>query len=171
MGSGSTVMGVLLGVHLMGWDTQVIGVADQDKSYLSRLVANQQPSRPFVEGNVTKLAHTTVDWLNKVRFPGGALDVDRLLRREAFIADSTSWEPGYGLVHASDVAWQQELEAAGLKLDPVFTLKAWRSLVSMADAGALKGKRVLFWNTYNAYDYVDSALPLLSGLKSRHAAL
>jgi len=171
MGSGSTVLGVLLGVHLMGWDTQVIGVADQDKSYLSRLVANQQPSRPFVEGNVTKLAHAAVDWLNKVRFPGGALDVNRLLRPQAFTADSTSWEPGYGLVSDTDVAWQQELEAAGLKLDPVFTLKAWRSLVSMADAGALKGKRVLFWNTYNAFDYVDNALPLLSGLKSHHAAL
>jgi 1-aminocyclopropane-1-carboxylate deaminase/D-cysteine desulfhydrase-like pyridoxal-dependent ACC family enzyme len=171
MGSGSTVMGVLLGVHLMGWDTQVIGVADQDKSYLSRLVANQQPSRPFVEGNVVKLAHAAVDWLTRIRFPGVAPDVDRLLRREAFMADSTSWEPGYGLVRAADVAWQQELEAAGLKLDPVFTLKAWRSLVSMAEAGALKRKRVLFWNTYNAFDYVDNALPLLSGLKSHHAAL
>jgi 1-aminocyclopropane-1-carboxylate deaminase/D-cysteine desulfhydrase-like pyridoxal-dependent ACC family enzyme len=171
MGSGSTVLGVLLGVHLLGWDTQVIGVADQDKSYLSRLVANQQPSRPFVEGNVTKLAHAAVDWLKRIGFPGGALDADRLLRPQAFMADSTCWQPGYGLVRDTDVAWQQELEAAGLKLDPVFTLKAWRSLVSMAEAGALKGKRVLFWNTYNAFDYVDNALPLLSGLKSHHAAL
>jgi 1-aminocyclopropane-1-carboxylate deaminase/D-cysteine desulfhydrase-like pyridoxal-dependent ACC family enzyme len=171
MGSGSTALGVLLGVHLMGWDTQVIGVADQDKSYLSRLVANQRPSRPFVEGNVTKLAHAAVDWLNRIGFPGGALDVDRILRPQAFVADSTCWQPGYGLVSDTDVAWQQELEAAGLKLDPVFTLKAWRSLVSMAEAGSLKGKRVLFWNTYNAFDYVDNALPLLSGLKSHHAAL
>jgi 1-aminocyclopropane-1-carboxylate deaminase/D-cysteine desulfhydrase-like pyridoxal-dependent ACC family enzyme len=31
MGSGSTVLGLLLGVHLMGWNTKVVGVADQDK--------------------------------------------------------------------------------------------------------------------------------------------
>lgn len=171
MGSGSTVLGLLLGVHLMGWDTQVIGVADQDKPYLSRLVANQQPALPFVEGNVIKLAHAAVDWLDRIGFPGGAPDVGRLLRREAFVADSSSWRPGYGLVRAADVAWQQELEAVGLKLDPVFTLKAWRSLVAMAEAGALKGKRVLFWNTYNAFDYVDNALPLLSGLSNDHAKL
>jgi 1-aminocyclopropane-1-carboxylate deaminase/D-cysteine desulfhydrase-like pyridoxal-dependent ACC family enzyme len=171
MGSGSTVLGILLGVHLMGWDTQVVGVADQDKPYLSRLFANQQPSRPFVEGNVAKLAHGAVDWLNRVGFPGGAPTVEQLLRRKAFIADSASWEPGYGLVRDSDVAWQDELETVGLKLDPVFTLKAWRSLVAMAQAGALKGKRVLFWNTYNAFDYVDNALPLLSGLEAGHATL
>ena len=171
MGSGSTVLGVLLGVHLMGWDTQVVGVADQDKPYLSRLVANQQPSLPFVEGNVIKLAHAAVGWLNGIGFPGGVPEVDRLLRREAFVADSTSWEPGYGLVHASDVAWQEELDAAGMKLDPVFTLKAWRSLVSMAQAGALRGKRVLFWNTYNAFDFIDNALPLLSGVGAGHAEL
>jgi 1-aminocyclopropane-1-carboxylate deaminase/D-cysteine desulfhydrase-like pyridoxal-dependent ACC family enzyme len=171
MGSGSTVLGVLLGVQLMGWDTQVVGVADQDKPYLSRMVANQQPSLPFTVGNVVKLAHTAVEWLNKVQFPGAVPNVDRLLRQEAFIADTASWEPGYGLVRATDVAWQQELEAAGLKLDPVFTLKAWRSLVSMAQSGALKDKRVLFWNTYNAFDYVNNALPLLSGLGSSHAAL
>jgi 1-aminocyclopropane-1-carboxylate deaminase/D-cysteine desulfhydrase-like pyridoxal-dependent ACC family enzyme len=171
MGSGSTVLGILLGVHLMGWPTQVIGVADQDKSYLSRLVANRKPALPFVEGNVTRLAAATVDWLDGINFPGGAPEAGRLLRQEAFLADSTSWEPGYGLVRADDVAWRDELAAAGLKLDPVFTLKAWRSLVARASAGTLSGKRVLFWNTYNAFDYVDNALPLLSGLESGHASL
>lgn len=171
MGSGSTVLGILLGVQLLGWDTKVVGVADQDKSYISRMVANQQPSQPFVQGNVTKLAHSAVEWLNKIGFPGGTFEVERLLRADAFMADSTSWQPGYGLVQPSDVAWRDELEAVGLKLDPVFTLKTWRSLVGMADAGALKGKRVLFWNTYNAFDYIDNALPLLSGLKASHAAL
>jgi 1-aminocyclopropane-1-carboxylate deaminase/D-cysteine desulfhydrase-like pyridoxal-dependent ACC family enzyme len=171
MGSGSTVLGILLGVQLLGWETQVVGVADQDKPYLSRLVANQQPSHPFVEGNVSKLAAATADWLAALRFPGPPLDVERLLRREVFLPDSTSWEPGYGLVNATDVAWQQELEDAGLRLDPVFTLKAWRCLVGMAQDGALKNKRVLFWNTYNAFDYVGTALPLLSGLEAGHAAL
>lgn len=50
MGSGSTVLGLLPGVHLMGWKTKVVGVADQDKSYLTRWLVNGQPSLPFVEG-------------------------------------------------------------------------------------------------------------------------
>lgn len=70
MGSGSTVLGLLLGVHLMGWKTKVVGVADQDKSYLTRWLVNRQPSLPFVEGNVAKLARSTVQWLQQIRFPG-----------------------------------------------------------------------------------------------------
>jgi len=53
------------------------------------------------------------------------------------------------------------LKEAGLTLDPVFTLKAWRSLLTMSQAGALKNKKVLFWNTYNSFDYMP---PLLSSL-------
>jgi 1-aminocyclopropane-1-carboxylate deaminase/D-cysteine desulfhydrase-like pyridoxal-dependent ACC family enzyme len=113
MGSGSTVLGLVLGVHLLGWNTQVVGVADQDKSYLSRFVANQQPSEPFVEGNVIRLAHRTIDWLNKINFAGVPPSVDRLLRREAFLPDSNSWSPGYGLIRPADVAWREELESAG----------------------------------------------------------
>ncbi|UPJ61974.1 pyridoxal-phosphate dependent enzyme [Bradyrhizobium sp. 192] len=161
MGSGSTVLGLLLGVHLMGWKTKVVGVADQDKSYLTRWVVNRQPSLPFVEGNVAKLARSTVEWLQQIRFPGISPDVLRLMQDEIFVPDSTSWQPGYGLVEAADVAWANELEEAGLILDPVFTLKAWRSLLTMSKAGALKNKKVLFWNTYNSFDYMP---PLLSSL-------
>jgi len=35
----------------MGWNTKVVGVADQDKIPLTRWVVNRQPSVPFVEGN------------------------------------------------------------------------------------------------------------------------
>jgi 1-aminocyclopropane-1-carboxylate deaminase/D-cysteine desulfhydrase-like pyridoxal-dependent ACC family enzyme len=161
MGSGSTVLGLLLGVHLMGWNTKVVGVADQDKSYLTRWLINRQPSLPFVEGNVAQLARSTVEWLHKIRFPGISPDVLRVMQHEIFVPDSTSWGPGYGLVEGADVAWANELKGAGLSLDPVFTLKAWRSLLTMSQAGALKNKKVLFWNTYNSFDYMP---PLLSSL-------
>jgi 1-aminocyclopropane-1-carboxylate deaminase/D-cysteine desulfhydrase-like pyridoxal-dependent ACC family enzyme len=161
MGSGSTVLGILLGIHLMGWDTKVVGVADQDKSYLTRLLINQEPSLPFVEGNVTQLARSTVDWLHKVGFPSISPDTLRVMQPEMFVPDSASWQPGYGLVEPPDVAWGHELKEAGLSLDPVFTLKAWRSLLTMSKAGALRNKKVLFWNTYNSFDYTP---PLLSSL-------
>jgi 1-aminocyclopropane-1-carboxylate deaminase/D-cysteine desulfhydrase-like pyridoxal-dependent ACC family enzyme len=162
MGSGSTVLGLLLGVHLMGWNTKVVGVADQDKPYLTRWVANRQPSLPFVEGNVAKLARSTVEWLHQIRFPGISPDVLRVMQDDIFVPDSTSWKPGYGLVEAADLAWANELNEAGLTLDPVFTLKAWRSLLTMSRSGALKNKKVLFWNTYNSFDYMP---PLLSSLR------
>jgi 1-aminocyclopropane-1-carboxylate deaminase/D-cysteine desulfhydrase-like pyridoxal-dependent ACC family enzyme len=161
MGSGSTVLGLLLGVHLMGWNTKVVGVADQDKSPLTRWVVNRQPSVPFVEGNVTRLARSTVDWLHKIRFPGISPDALRVLQHESFVPDSTSWKPGYGLIEPADRERAQELKEAGLSLDPVFTLKAWRSLLTMSQTGALKTKTVLFWNTFNSFDY---APPLLSSL-------
>ncbi|MDA9490353.1 pyridoxal-phosphate dependent enzyme [Bradyrhizobium sp. CCBAU 11361] len=161
MGSGSTVLGLLLGVHLMGWKTKVVGVADQDKSYLTRWLVNRQPSLPFVEGNVAKLARSTVEWLQKIRFPGISPDVLRVMQDEIFVPDSASWQPGYGLVDGTDVAWANKLKEAGLSLDPVFTLKAWRSLLTMSKAGALKNKKVLFWNTYNSFDYMPSLLSSL----------
>ncbi len=171
MGSGSTVLGLLLGVHLLKWKTQIVGVADQDRSYVSRFLANQQPSVPFVEGNVAKLAGKALAWLEASGFPGLATDAGQLLRREAFLPDSGSWEPGYGLIQAADIPWHDELASAGIGLDPVFTQKAWRSLVSMAETGALRSKRVLFWNTYNAFDYAGyvPSSPAASG--DAHAAL
>lgn len=161
MGSGSTVLGLLLGVHLMGWNTKVVGVADQDKSPLTRWVVNRQPSVPFVEGNVARLARSTVEWLHKIRFPGISPDALRVMQHETFLPDSTSWAPGYGLIEPADDERAKELKEAGLSLDPVFSLKAWRSLLTMSQAGALKNKKVLFWNTYNSFDYMP---PLLSSL-------
>jgi len=161
MGSGSTVLGLLLGVHLMGWNTKVVGVADQDKSPLTRWVVNRQPSVPFVEGNVAQLARSTVEWLHKIGFPGISPDVLRVMQHETFVPDSTSWEPGYGLIEPADGERAKELKEAGLSLDPVFTLKAWRSLLTMSQTGALKNKKILFWNTFNSFDYMP---PLLSSL-------
>lgn len=169
MGSGSTVLGLLLGIHLLGWNTKVVGVADQDKPYFSRLVANQRPELPFVEGNVARLAHLTINWLHEIGFPGAPTAVEHVIRPEAFLADSRSWSPGYGLLHPADIQWREELEAAGLRLDSVFTLKAWRSMVAMAEAGALKNKRVLFWNTYNSFDYDAFIQPLFSNHGDNHA--
>ena len=161
MGSGSTVLGLLLGVHLMGWNTKVVGVADQDKSPLMRWVVNRQPSVPFVEGNVAQLARSTVEWLHKIRFPGISPDVLRGMQHGTFVPDSTSWEPGYGLIEPADGERAKELKEAGLSLDPVFTLKAWRSLLTMSQTGALKNKKILFWNTFNSFDYMP---PLVSSL-------
>jgi 1-aminocyclopropane-1-carboxylate deaminase/D-cysteine desulfhydrase-like pyridoxal-dependent ACC family enzyme len=161
MGTGSTVLGLLFGVHLMRWKTKVVGVADQDKSYLTRWLMNRQPGTPLVEGNVIKLAQSTAAWLQKIRFPGISPEVLRRVQDDIFSPDSDSWAPGYGLVESADIAWADELKDAGLTLDPVFTLKAWRSLLKKSRNGELKDKKVVFWNTYNSFDF---APPVLSSL-------
>jgi len=144
----------------MGWKTKIVGVADQDKSRMTRWLLNGQPSMPFVEGNVAKLARSTVDWLQKIRFPGISADSLAAIQK-SFVPDSSSWAPGYGLVESPDIAWANELNDAGLTVDPVFTMKAWRSMLTMSEAGMLKNQKVLFWNTYNKFDYTP---PLLSSL-------
>ena len=161
MGTGSTVLGLLFGVHLMRWKTKVVGVADQDKSYLTRWLMNRQPGTPLVEGNVIKLAQSTAAWLQKIRFPGISPEVLRRVQDDIFSPNSDSWAPGYGLVESADIAWADELKDAGLTLDPVFTLKAWRSLLKKSRNGELKDKKVVFWNTYNSFDF---APPVLSSL-------
>jgi 1-aminocyclopropane-1-carboxylate deaminase/D-cysteine desulfhydrase-like pyridoxal-dependent ACC family enzyme len=161
MGTGSTVLGLLFGVHILGWKTKVVGVADQDKSYLTRWLLNREPSLPLVEGNVVQLARSTAKWLHEIRFPRISSDVVGRIWDENFVPDSHSWAPGYGLIESTDVAWAEELKAEGLQLDPVFTAKAWRSLLSMSKAGALKNKKVIFWNTYNNFDY---SLPRISSV-------
>jgi hypothetical protein len=83
-------------------------------------LVNRQPSLPFVEGNVAQLARSTVEWLHKIRFPGISPDVLRVMQHEIFVPDSTSWEPGYGLVEGADVAWANELKEAGLTLIGVY---------------------------------------------------
>src|SRR5260370_7781877 len=135
MGSGSTVLGLLLGVHLMGWNTKVVGVADQDKSRLTRWVVNRQPSVPFVEGNVAQLARSTVEWLHKIRFPGISPDALRVMQHETFLPDSTSWAPGYGLIEPADDERAKELKEACLSLYPVFTLQALLPFLPLSPTG------------------------------------
>jgi 1-aminocyclopropane-1-carboxylate deaminase/D-cysteine desulfhydrase-like pyridoxal-dependent ACC family enzyme len=171
MGSGATVLGMVLGVRLLGWKTQIIGVADQDRSYFLRFVANQRPHLPFVEGNVVKLAQSSLEWLRRIRFPGLPENVEHLLRRDVFWPDSSSWPPGYGLVDAKDLAWRDALQANGVRLDPCFTLKAWRSIVTMAQSGALNNKKVLFWNTNNAFEYESRLLNLIATRRDKYAKL
>jgi hypothetical protein len=138
---------------------------------MSRIVANRHPMLPFVEGNVAGLAARTLRWLEKIGFPNTPKDVRQVLGRDRFQPDSGNWKPGYGLIDAEDAEWDAELKEVGLDLDPVFTLKAWRSLVAMGRTGALKDRRVLFWNTYNSFDYASYARTILPEEAIRNAAI
>jgi hypothetical protein len=90
MGSGSTVLGVLLGIHLMGWNTKVVGVADQDKSLTGGWLT---AARAFVRGN--SIPHSVNGCKNPL--PGIS---------QTFFADATRplcrtppVEAGYGLMN------------------------------------------------------------------------
>ena len=44
-------------------------------------------------------------------------------------------------------------DLAGMKLEGTYTGKALAAAVSDGRAGLLRGKRVMFWNTYNGVDF------------------
>ena len=85
MGSGSTVLGLLLGVHLMGWNTKVVGVADQDKPYLTRWLVNRQPSLPLWGMLPTRSQHGGVAAQDPLS--GISSDVLRVMQHD-FVPDS-----------------------------------------------------------------------------------
>ena len=85
-------------------------------------------------------------------FEASLLEWRRLCKRMEFLDSSRAIDADRDRTHLGEVLWGIELKEAGLNLDPVFTLKAWRSLLTLPRAGALKDKKVLFWNTYNSFD-------------------
>lgn len=71
---------------------------------------------------------------------------------------------GYGILTPQDVAAVRAMrEAAGIPLDHTYTGKALTAIMADAAAARLRGKHVLFWNTYNSRDLAEA----VSGLDYR----
>jgi 1-aminocyclopropane-1-carboxylate deaminase/D-cysteine desulfhydrase-like pyridoxal-dependent ACC family enzyme len=152
IGSGSTVLGMLLGIHALGWPTKVIAVASQNRGPLERLVVNQRPDLPFITGNLRNLTSETLAWLRHIGFPQSFPDMETLLQRHLII-DSDSWHPAYGRLSDETEAIKKHALENGLTLDDTFTAKTLSSLLRSGRNRLLKGKSVLFWNTCNRFDY------------------
>jgi|GEM_PF-1186717 len=152
IGSGSTVLGMLLGIHALGWPTKVVAVASQDRGPFARLVVNQRPDLPFITGNLRKLTSETLAWLRSIGFPQSFPDMDTLLEKHIVI-DTESWHPAYGKLSNETEALKRHARDEGLPLDDTFTAKTLASLLKTGRKGMLKDKSVLFWNTCNRFDY------------------
>lgn len=155
LGSGATAIGLMLGCYLLGWPTKVVGTTTQDKSIVTRLIVNGDPNSPFLIANAMSLMASAIGLLNRLGIkprnnkPLTAGDVFQ--NNGAY--DNTTWKPAYGVAskHVTE-AMTLALED-GIKLDPTFSGKAFSTLISYAEAGRLKGKQVLFWNTHHPFSF------------------
>jgi D-cysteine desulfhydrase len=83
-------------------------------------------------------------------FPKLGLDADEFDLRGEFLGEA------YGLyTEESAKAVAAANAEAGLKLEGTYTGKALAALAADASAGRLRGKTVLFWNTYNSRNFTD----------------
>lgn len=129
LGSGGTAAGLAVGLGIAGLRTRVHAVA-------------------------------TVEWplVTQRRVQGLMRALRRCLAQQG-LAQLAAAEPalitvdhgfigaGYGHPSAQALAAVQEADAAGLRLEPVYTGKAFAALLAAARLGQCKSERVLFWNT------------------------
>jgi len=160
LGSGATAMGLVLGCHLLGWPTKVVGTCSQDKGRFARLAVNGDLNAPFLVAHAESLLDKALVLLNRMGLPSGARRTftSREIMRHGFAYDNVTWRPGYG---KATPEIQREVAAAarvGLVLDTTFTAKSFHTLRSYAERGLLKNRSALFWNTYQRFP-LDTLLP------------
>lgn len=130
-GSGGTQAGLSLGAHILGWDTQVLGMAVcDDESYFQR-----------------KVRADMHDWSQRYAelLRADTVDVDQC---QIYVNDRHIG-PGYAIAEPSvfeTIAWVARKE--GLILDPVYTGKAFHGMVEELRSGRLHdAKDVVFVHT------------------------
>jgi L-cysteate sulfo-lyase len=124
-GSAGTHAGLVAGLAVMGADIPVLGIG-------VRAPREQQ------EANVFRLAQETAALL------GHADRVDRAM----VVANCDYVGAGYGLIDDGVIETLTTLARSdGILLDPVYTGKAMKGLIALAEAGELDGETVVFLHT------------------------
>lgn len=140
VGSGGTVVGLVVGLRLAGLASRVVGV----------LVNDILPPSPR---SLARRARRVLHLLRRhaPRIPQLSLRPDefRLVRSQL--------GPGYGAPTAACREAQGRAREAGLALETTYGAKALAALLEAAGHGTLPPGPVLFWHTYNAVDVRASA--------------
>lgn len=134
LGSMGSTAGLMAGFTLTGDSPEVHAVRVVDTRF-----ANSDALHRLIEATLDQLR----EWLGEVSANGKP----NLVIRDEFFGHR------YGeFTEAGVHAVQQARESAALRLDGTYSGKAFAALLADADAGNLRGKHVLFWNTHNARD-------------------
>lgn len=136
-GTQGTVAGLALGLRLLGWPTQVLGVRVVPMPL--RLPAAYD--RLFRETNQELHARDS-------NFPLVDEPLTNFELRDEFLGDGYAI-PTTGTTEAVALAG----ELGGVELETTYTGKAMAALVHDAQAGRLTDSSVVFWLTYNSYPY------------------
>jgi len=147
-GTMGTAVGLALGLRLAGLDTEVQAIRVTAERF-----SNAERGRKLFQATHRALTE------NGAQIPALSLEDSGLRLRDGFFGKQ------YALYTEEGVAAMRRLEEAeGVKLEGTYTGKALAALFADAEAGALRGKTTLFWNTYNSVDQTD----MIEGLDYHH---
>jgi len=138
-GTMGTSAGLKLGLRLAGLDAEVLPVRVTGEAFVSA------PAMVELFRATNALLHE-----KDASVPLLELDAQQtLIRHEFYGGKYAEYTPE--AVEAMRLVHQTE----GIRLEGTYTGKAFAALVADAAAGRLRGKTVLFWNTYNSRDLSD----------------
>ena len=138
-GTMGTVVGLCLGLRAANLSTRLMAVSVTEPPYSSRAQA-----RTLFE-QVNARLHAADPTFPLFDFPE-----EQFCLRDEFLG------PGYAVyTPEGQEAVKQAQTQEGLRLENVYTGKAFAALLADAASGVLENKTALFWNTYNARDFSD----------------
>lgn len=136
LGSGGTAAGLSIGLHLVGWPTQVIAVRVVDLVAANKLTLNYLIRRAVQL--LQKFGVSCLDWPNNVR-----------------IAHDYCGK-GYGIPTALGEKCIQLFQSEENQiLDSTYTGKTFSAILDLANENAFKNKHILFWQTLNSRSLED----------------
>jgi 1-aminocyclopropane-1-carboxylate deaminase/D-cysteine desulfhydrase-like pyridoxal-dependent ACC family enzyme len=146
-GSMGTAVGVMLGMAAAGLTPEVRAVR-----VTPSWIASEEGARRLADETMALLARAAPS------FPVAAAREARLTVVDAFFGE------GYGVFSAEGRrATELMRETEGLVLEGTYTAKTVAALIADAGSGALSGRRVAYWHTYNSVDMA----PLIAGVDYR----
>jgi 1-aminocyclopropane-1-carboxylate deaminase/D-cysteine desulfhydrase-like pyridoxal-dependent ACC family enzyme len=140
-GTMGTCVGLLLGLHAAGLRTHVMAVAVTVAPWTSAERARQ-------------LFRASNDYLCAcdASFPRIDFPEAQFSLRPGFLGN------GYGQYTKAGLDGVRRAGEAGIALEGCYTGKTFAALLEDAAAGQLRGKTVLFWDTYNSRDFSDATV-------------
>jgi len=140
VGSMGTTAGLLIGLRILNMPARLEGIRVTDASFA-------YPKKG------AELATKTVALLRQAdsSVPAFSISDEDYPARDGFLGED------YGLyTQESANAIALMAEHTGIHIEGTYTGKAFAALVEDAQSGRLAGKNVLFWNTYNSWDFSDT---------------
>jgi len=135
-GTMGTCVGLLLGLRAGGLDTRIKAIQVTNPSFCSL-----ERGKQLYEETSALLAEVTAGF-GPFPFPERQLELE-----PDFFGREYGWHTEEG-----QAAIRRAEELAGLKLEGVYTGKAFAALLAHGAGGAVRGQHVLFWNTYSSRD-------------------
>ena len=136
-GSGGTAVGLMLGIKAANLKSRVVCVRAVD----AKTAEPREMARLYNE--TASLLHSLDPSFPRLECSDREIDI-----RRGFFGR------GYGCATEEGLKAMSLLEKAeGIKLDTIYTAKAFACLLDDVGKGELRDRVVLFWNTYNSRDF------------------